>query len=184
MTYFKHATAEVNAKAIIGIDTKIWNNSQIRENCKIGNKCIIGTNVYLDFDVVVGDNVKIQNGVNIYHGVVIEDDVFIGPSVTFTNDMYPRAFNENWQVTGTLIKMGASIGANATVVCGITIGEFSMIGAGSVVTKNVMPYELLIGNPAKKIGYVCRCGNKLDENYYCEKCDLNYEIKDNILKLS
>ncbi|KEI97146.1 acetyltransferase [Clostridium botulinum A2B7 92] len=183
MTYFKHPTSEVNLKAIIGNNTKVWNNTQIRENCNIGENCIIGTNVYIDFDVIIGNNVKIQNGVNIYHGVLIQDNVFVGPSVTFTNDMYPRAFNEDWKVSNTLVKSGASIGANSTIICGITIGEFGMIGAGSVVTKDVMPYELLVGNPAKRIGYVCKCGNKLNENYKCINCNLNYKMEGNILKL-
>ena len=176
MNYFKHPSAEVNEKAIIKNNTKIWNNSQIRENAVIGENCIIGTNVYIDFDVVIGNNVKVQNGVNVYHGVEIEDDVFVGPSVTFTNDMYPRAFNNDWEVFKTLVKRGASIGANSTVVCGIIIGEFAMVGAGSVVAENVNPYELVVGNPAERIGYVCKCGNKLDENLECEICNRKYVI--------
>lgn len=174
MNYFKHDTAEVSEKAIIGEGSKIWNNTQIRQNVLIGNNCNIGKGIYIDFDVVIGNNVKIQNGVNLYHGVKIEDDVFLGPSMTFTNDLYPRAFNSDWKVSDTLVKKGASIGANATIVCGITIGEYSMVGAGCVVTKDVEPYSLVVGNPARKIAYVCKCGNKLDEQYYCNQCDNQY----------
>ncbi|NEU05853.1 acyltransferase [Clostridium senegalense] len=183
MSYFKHSSAEVSENANIKDGTKIWNNSQVRENCFIGENCIIGTNVYIDFDAIIGNNVKIQNGVNVYHGVVIEDDVFVGPSVTFTNDMYPRAFNNDWEVVGTLIKKGAAIGANSTVICGITIGEYAMVGSGSVVTDDINPYELVAGNPAKKIGYVCKCGNRLDENHHCDKCNLTYKEDNGILSI-
>lgn len=174
MEYFKHSTAQVSDLATIGKDTKIWNDSQIREYVKIGGNCNIGKGVYIDINVIVGDNVKIQNNVNVYHGVIIENDVFLGPSMTFTNDLYPRAFNEDWKVESTLVKKGASIGANATIVCGTVIGEYAMIGAGSVVTKDVPPYALVIGNPARLIGYVCRCGNKLDEHYFCNQCQALY----------
>lgn len=182
MEFYKHPSAEVSDLATIGSNSKVWNNAQIREKVNIGSNCIIGTNVYIDFDVKIGDNVKIQNGVNLYHGVVIEDDVFIGPSVTFTNDMYPRAFNNNWEVTNTLVKKGASIGANSTIVCGITVGKYAMIGAGSVVSKDVRPHELIVGNPGKAIGYVCKCGNKLDNDLICKKCGEKFNFKNELLK--
>lgn len=151
MEYFVHNTAEVNEKAKIGKNTKIWNLAQVRENAEIGENCIISKNVYIDENVRIGNNCKIQNNVNVYHGVIIEDDVFCGPSMTFTNDLFPRAFNKDWKITNTVVKRGASIGANATIVCGVTIGEYAMVGAGSVVTKDVEPYTLVAGNPAKFI---------------------------------
>ena len=161
-------------QAKIGDGTKIWNLAQIREDCEIGENCIISKNVYIDTKVVIGNRVKIQNNVNIYHGVIVEDDVFLGPSMTFTNDFYPRAFNSDWKITKTYIKKGASIGANATIVCGNTIGEFAMIGSGSVVTKDVPAYALVAGNPAKQIGWVCQCGHKLDVDYICPECGKKY----------
>lgn len=183
MSYFIHSTAEVNDRAVIGENTKIWNNAQIRENAQIGCNCIVSKDVYIDFDVVIGDNVKIQNGVNLYHGVVVEDDVFLGPSMTFTNDLNPRAFNSSWEVKNTIVHKGASIGANATIVCGIEIGEYAMVGAGSVVTKNVLQYALVVGNPAKQIGYVCKCGAKLNEKFYCGNCKIQYkkDINDRLI---
>ena len=174
MSVYIHPTAEVSEHAKIGDGTKIWNLAQVREDCSIGENCIVSKNVYIDTKVVIGNRVKIQNNVNVYHGVEIEDDVFLGPSMTFTNDFYPRAFNADWQITRTHVKKGASIGANVTVVCGNTIGEYAMIGSGSVVTKDVPDYALMAGNPAKQIGWVCRCGHKLDENYVCPACKSEY----------
>lgn len=158
--YFVHETAEISKGAVIGKNTKIWHQSQVREGAKIGENCIVSKCVYIDFDVKIGNNVKIQNGVSVYHGVEIEDDVFLGPHMTFTNDLYPRAFNSNWELVNTLVKKGASIGANATIVCGTTIGEYAMIGSGAVVTKNVPAYGLVLGNPARLTGFVCKCGRK------------------------
>lgn len=173
---FIHDTAEVNKEAQIGSGSKIWNQVQVREGAKIGEKCIISKNVYIDEKVIIGDRVKIQNNVNVYHGVTIEDDVFLGPSMTFTNDMYPRSFNEKWSISETLVKKGASIGANATIRCGITIGEYAMIGAGSVVTKNVKNQALVVGNPARQTGWVCRCGAKLDDSGKCHECKEIYNL--------
>ena len=171
MSVFIHATAEVSSQAKIGENTKIWNLAQVREGASIGENCIISKNVYIDTGVRIGNNVKIQNNVNVYNGVTIEDDVFLGPSMTFTNDMFPRAVNPRWQITETLVKMGASIGANATIICGVTIGECAMVGAGAVVTKDVPPYTLVVGNPARKLGNVCRCGARIiDSTRLCEKC--------------
>jgi len=160
-----HETADVSKQAKIGKGTKIWHQAQVRENAKIGENCNIGKGVYIDFDVKIGNNCKIQNYVSIYCGVAVEDDVFIGPSVTFTNDLYPRAFIWNDEkVVSTLVKKGASIGANATIICGITIGKYAIIGAGSVVTKDVPNHGLVYGNPAELKGFVCECGRKLDEH--------------------
>lgn len=167
--FFIHETAIVSDKAVIGENSKIWVNSQIREDVVIGSNVIISKDTYIDATVAIGNNVKIQNGVSIYHGVVIEDDVFIGPNVAFTNDMFPRAFSEDWKVFETRICKGASIGANSTIVCGNVIGAYAMVGAGSVVTKDIPPHALVVGNPAKIIGYVCKCGTKLD-NGKCPKC--------------
>jgi len=172
MPVFIHATADVSGQADIGDGTKIWNLAQVRENAKIGTNCTVSKNVYIDADVIIGNNVKIQNNVNIYKGVTIEDDAFLGPSMTFTNDKNPRAVNPNWQITKTLVKKGSSIGANATIVCGITIGEYAMIGAGAVVTKDVAAHVLVVGNPARAIGYVCKCGARVNNaSEYCDECN-------------
>ena len=161
---FFYPTANISENATIGVGTKVWQNVQIREGANIGKNCNISKDVYIDFNVVIGDNCKIQNSVSIFHGVTIEDDVFIGPSVTFTNDKVPRAFNAEWSVTPSLIKRGASIGANATIICGVTVGEYAMVAAGSVVAKDVAPYTLVLGNPAKFYSYIDKMGNKVDYN--------------------
>lgn len=173
-----HPTAEVDDSAIIGNGTKIWNQAQVRNDAVIGENCIISKNVYIDEHVRIGNRVKVQNNVNVYHGVTVEDDVFLGPSMTFTNDMYPRAFSVDWKITDTIVKKGASIGANATIRCGVIIGEYSTIGSGSVVTKDVKPNALMAGNPAKQIGWVCNCGYKLDENGKCPECGKEYNLKE------
>lgn len=168
------SSANVSDKAIIGKGTKIWINSQVRENVKIGSDCIISKDTYIDYEVNIGNRVKIQNGVSVYHGVTIEDDVFVGPNATFTNDFYPRSFNTNWKISKTIVRKGASIGANATIVCGIELGEYCMVGAGSVVTKAVSPYALVVGNPAKQVGFVCKCGHKLQDKK-CPACGFELE---------
>jgi len=171
MGAFIHATADVSSEARIGENTKIWNHAQVRESAKIGVNCILSKNVYVDTGVNIGNDVKIQNNVNVYNGVTIEDDVFLGPSMTFTNDLFPRATNSNWTISQTIVRKGASIGANATIVCGVIIGEYAMVGAGAVVTKDVPAYALVVGNPAKIIGNVCRCGIKLaDTSNVCVDC--------------
>lgn len=161
--YFVHPLAVVEEGAEIGEGTRIWHFAHIRKGARIGKNCNIGKDVYIDVDVEIGNNVKIQNGVSVYHGVKVEDDVFLGPHMTFTNDLYPRAFNEEWEVVPTLVKKGASIGAHATVVCGVTIGEYAMVGAGAVVTRDVPPFGLVFGNPARLKGFVCYCGRPLKE---------------------
>ncbi|MFN6005922.1 MAG: acyltransferase [Paracoccaceae bacterium] len=159
---FIHETASVSEKALLGANTKVWINVQIREGARIGADCILSKDVYIDHSVSIGNRCKIQNSVSVYSGVTIEDDVFVGPNVSFTNDKVPRAFNRDWKVTPTCIKRGASIGANATVVCGITIGEYAMVGAGSVVTRDVPAFTLVIGNPARVIGKVDKSGNRIE----------------------
>lgn len=175
MSVFIHGTANVSKDAVIGDGTKIWNNAQIREHSIIGMECIISKNVYIDLDVHIGNHVKIQNNVNIYHGVTVEDDVFLGPSMTFTNDLFPRAFNTDWHVSKTIVRKGASIGANATIVCGNIIGKYAMIGAGSTVTEHVPDYALVVGNPAKQIGWVCKCGKRLNDKNKCDLCGRSYQ---------
>lgn len=176
MSVFVHDTAEVSNRAQIGDNTKIWNNAQVRENAVIGESCIISKNVYIDANVHIGDRVKIQNNVNVYAGVTVEADVFLGPSMTFTNDLFPRSFDENWEITRTLVKRGASIGAGAVIVCGNTIGEYALVGSGSVVTKDVPPHALVVGNPARQIGWVCECGRKLDSEQVCKHCGKKYDL--------
>jgi UDP-2-acetamido-3-amino-2,3-dideoxy-glucuronate N-acetyltransferase len=165
--YYSHETAVIDEGCTIGEGVKIWHFSHVMPNCIIGEKCNIGQNVVISPDVVLGKNVKIQNNVSIYTGVVCEDDVFLGPSMVFTNVINPRsAVNRKNEYAKTTVKKGASIGANATIVCGHDIGAFAFIGAGAVVTKNVPDYALLVGNPAKQIGWVSEYGHRLnfDEN--------------------
>ena len=163
---FIHETANVSTEADIGSGTKIWINSQVRENASIGENCIISKDTYIDAEVSIGNNCKIQNSVSVYQGVSIEDDVFVGPNVCFTNDKVPRAFDPEWKITPTYIKNGVSIGANATIVCGITIAEYAMVAAGSVVTKDVAPYSLVMGNPARHYSYIDKMGNKVERSHH------------------
>lgn len=151
---FVHPSADVEDGARIGAGSKIWHIAHVRSSAVVGDECVIGRNVYLDANAVIGNRVKIQNNVSVYQGVTIEDEVFVGPCVVFTNDLRPRAQNPDWTITPTLVKRGASIGANATLICGITVGEGAMIAAGSVVTKDVEPYQLVRGNPARPAGWV------------------------------
>jgi acetyltransferase-like isoleucine patch superfamily enzyme len=164
-----HPTAEVAPSARIGPGTSIWNQAQVRENARIGSGCVVGKNAYVDVDVMVGDNVKIQNNVSLYHGVTVEDGVFIGPHACFTNDKVPRAVNpdgspktdDDWEVGPILVRRGAAIGANATILPGVTIGRWAMVGSGAVVTRDVADHELVVGNPARRIGSACLCGQPL-----------------------
>ena len=165
MDYFAHDTAVIDAGCSIGIGTKIWHFSHIMSDCTIGKKCNIGQNVVVSPEVVLGNNVKVQNNVSIYSGVVCEDDVFLGPSMVFTNVLNPRsAVNRRGSYSQTVVKKGASIGANATIVCGHDIGQFAFIGAGAVVTKTVPSYALFVGNPARQIGWMSEYGHRLEFN--------------------
>lgn len=178
-----HPSANVSEQAQIGDNTKVWINVQIREGVRIGLNCIVSKDVYIDQDVTIGNNCKIQNSVSVYKGVTIEDRVFVGPNVAFTNDRVPRAFNTQWKITPTLVREGASLGANSTIVCGVEIGRFAMVAAGSVVTKNVPAHALVMGNPARIHAYVCECGNKLNDTGFCTSCNqetrLNTQPGDN-----
>lgn len=183
--YFVHPTAFIEDNVTIGEGTKIWHNGQIRIGAKLGKNCVVGNSSFIDADVSIGNNVKIQNFVSVYHGVTIQDDVFVGPHVCFTNDYLPRSTNPDWELVETLVKKGASLGANSTIVCGIIVGEYSMIGAGSVVTKSTAPFTLVFGNPAKLKGYVCYCGNVIQKTkqplpvgstLQCEKCNKKIEV--------
>lgn len=182
--YFAHETAVIDDNCTIGEGTKIWHFSHIMSNCTIGEKCSFGQNVVVSPGVVLGKNVKVQNNVSIYTGVICEDDVFLGPSMVFTNIVNPRsAVIRRDEYKETLVKKGASIGANATIICGNTIGEFSLIGAGSVVTKEVPPYALVVGNPSKQIGWVSEYGHRLvfDESGFaiCPESQDKYQLKNN-----
>lgn len=180
--YFVHPTAVIDEGAIIGEGTKIWHFSHVMTGCVIGAGCNLGQNVVVSPKVVLGDNVRVQNNVSIYEGVVCEDDVFLGPSMVFTNVINPRsAVSRKHEYMQTLVKKGASIGANATIVCGNTIGKFAFIGAGAVVTKDVPDYALVIGNPAKQTGWMSEYGHKLkfDENSLalCKESGEKYKIE-------
>lgn len=158
-----HPTATVAEEATIGAGTRLWVNVQVREGASVGRDCILSKDVYIDHGVTVGDRCKIQNSVSLYRGVTVADDVFIGPNACFTNDRVPRAFNPDWQIIPTSVERGASIGANATIVCGVTIGEYAMVGAGAVVTRNVAPYSLVVGNPARVVGRVDKMGKRIED---------------------
>lgn len=182
-TYFAHETAVVDDGCFIGTGTKIWHFSHIMPNCTIGEKCNIGQNVVISPEVVLGKNVKIQNNVSVYTGVICEDDVFLGPSCVFTNVINPRsAVNRRGVYSKTVVKKGASIGANATIVCGNDLGRFCLIGAGAVVTKEVLDYALVVGNPSKQIGWISEYGHRLhfDDNNraVCEESGDVYQLVD------
>ncbi len=180
--YFAHETAVIEDGCEIGQGTKIWHFSHIMTGCNLGENCNLGQNVVVFPGVVLGKNVKVQNNVSIYSGVICEDDVFLGPSMVFTNVTNPRsAVNRRGQYTKTVVKKGATIGANATIVCGHDIGEFAFVGAGAVITKEVLPYALVVGNPARQIGWMSEYGHRLDfdENGLaeCPESHEKYELK-------
>ena len=185
--YFAHPTAVIDEGCTIGNGSKIWHFSHIMPNCTLGEKCNIGQNVVISPEVVLGSNVKVQNNVSIYTGVICEDDVFLGPSMVFTNVTNPRsAVNRKEQYAKTIVGKGASIGANATIVCGHNIGEYAFIGAGAVVTKHVPAFALLVGNPARQIGWMSEYGHRLEFNTegiaICEESNQTYELKDGLVK--
>jgi len=195
-----HPTADVSPLAHIGDGTSIWHHAQIRERVSIGSNCVVSKGVYVDADVVIGNNVKIQNYVSVYHGVTLENGVFCGPHCVFTNDKVPRAANpdgslksgSDWTVTQTRVREGASLGANATIMCGVTIGRWAMIGAGSVVTRDVPDYGLVWGNPARLHGFVCACGTRLRHHEttgeqvlaHCPKCDRQIAIAQSLWEVT
>jgi len=184
--YFAHETAVVDEGCEIGVGTKIWHFSHIMPNCKIGQNCNIGQNVVVSPEVILGNNVKVQNNVSIYTGVICEDDVFLGPSMVFTNVINPRsAVIRKNQYAKTLVKKGASIGANATIVCGHSIGSFAFIGAGAVVTKMVPDYALVMGNPARQTGWMSEYGHKLsfdkNGNATCPESGEKYNLKNGVV---
>jgi len=189
---FIHPTAEVSALAQVGAGTRIWAQAQVREYAIIGERCNVGKGVYVDTHVRVGSNVKIQNNVSLFEGVTVDDGVFIGPHVCFTNDMFPRAITldgtlkgaQDWEISTTHVGYGASLGAGTVVRCGITIGRFALVGAGSVVTRDVAPHALVVGNPARPRGYVCQCAYQLTRVHekdgrllgFCPRCEREYDI--------
>lgn len=182
--YFAHQTAIIDPDCQIGKGSKIWHFSHIMSNCTIGEQCNIGQNVVVSPQVILGRNVKVQNNVSIYTGVICEDDVFLGPSMVFTNVINPRsAVLRRDQYRQTIVKKGASIGANATIICGNNIGEYALIGAGSVITKEVLPFALVVGNPAKQIGWVSEYGHRLNFDAKgfatCPETKDTYQLKNN-----
>jgi len=184
MEYFAHESAFIDEGCTIGKGTKVWHFSHIMSNCTLGENCNIGQNVVISPDVVLGKNVKVQNNVSIYTGVVCEDDVFLGPSMVFTNVMNPRsAVNRRGEYLKTVVKKGASIGANATIVCGHDIGEFAFVGAGAVVTKHIPAYALVVGNPARQMGWMSEFGHRLEFNSAgsatCPESGEKYQLENN-----
>lgn len=182
--YFAHETAVIDGECEIGSGTKIWHFSHIMSNCVIGDNCNLGQNVVISPEVILGKNVKVQNNVSIYTGVICEDDVFLGPSMVFTNIINPRsAIKRRDEYLKTVVKKGASIGANATIVCGNDIGEYAFIGAGAVVVKEVLPYALVVGNPSKQIGWISEYGHRLEFNdegiASCPESKEHYQLKEN-----
>jgi len=177
-------TAIIDNGVSLGSGTKIWHFVHVMKDAKIGKDCVLADYVYVGRGVKIGNAVKLENRATVYEGVTIEDKVFVGPHVTFTNDPYPRSFNTDWKIQQTLVKEGTSIGAGTVIVCGITIGEYSLVGAGSVVTENIPPHALAYGNPARIRGFVCRCGRKLETEekkkdhglMKCPVCSEKYEI--------
>lgn len=181
MKYWAHETSIIDQGAIIGDNTRVWQFCNIMSDACIGTDCNIGQNVFIESGVRIGNHVKIKNNISLYKGVICEDDVFLGPNCVFTNVVNPRSFIEKkTEFKQTIIKQGATVGANSTLICGHTIGRYAMVGAGSVVTHDVGEYELVLGNPARQAGYVCRCGETLEERgaeYTCSGCGCRYEIE-------
>lgn len=187
--FIAHPSAEVSSQSTIGAGTRIWHGAQVREGAHLGENCIVGKDAYIDFDVYIGDAVKIQNRASIYHGTTIEDGVFVGPHVVFANDMRPRAINadgtpksdDDWEVGKTTVRYGASIGAGSIILPGRTIGRFALVGAGAVVTRDVPDHVIVVGNPARTVGYACACAAKLstllEDTAACEVCGRRYIVE-------
>jgi len=172
-----HPTAVVDEGAVIGEGTKVWHFVHIRESARIGRDCVIGQNVYVDANVRIGNNVHIQNNVSVYEGVELEDDVFCGPSMVFTNVKNPRSGYPQKEYSSTIVRKGATLGANCTIICGVEIGQYAFIAAGAVVTKDVKPFSLVAGVPARVTGRICKCGTRLKHDagvYRCSKCRIHY----------
>jgi len=182
--YYKHETAIIDEGAQIGSGSKIWHFSHVMGSAEIGENCILGQNVFVGSNVKLGNNVKVQNNVSVYEGVTCEDDVFLGPSMVFTNVINPRsAVERKTEFKKTLVKKGATIGANATIICGVTLGEYCMIGAGAVITKDVKPFALMVGVPGQQTGWVSRSGEILNDNLTCPLTGEKYYIENDELKL-
>ena len=179
-----HQTAEVSPTAVVGAGTQVWNGAQLRDGATIGSDCVLGKGVYVDVDVVIGDRVKLENNVSLFRGARIADGAFIGPHTCLLNDKRPRAITplgtlkspEDWVVSGVTVGEGASIGGGCTVLPGVRVGAFAMVGAGAVVTKDVPPHGLVVGNPARLVGYVCECGERLDGAGTCTVCSRQHDI--------
>jgi acetyltransferase-like isoleucine patch superfamily enzyme len=182
-----HPTAEVERGAQVGADTRIWHFVHVRTGARIGNNCTLGYNVFVDRDVVIGNNVKLQNRVSLFRGVTLEDGVFVGPHTTFTNDQYPRSItpegrlmdHDDWPAIPTLVRYGASIGAGSVIVAGVTVGKWALVGAGAVVTRDVPDHGLVVGRPARLVGYACMCGKPLKQDgasWKCAECGQSYDV--------
>ena len=183
MEYFKHEKANVSPDAQIGLGTRIWANTNIQAGAVIGKGCNICDGSFVEKGAVLGDHVTVKHHVSIFDGVTIEDDVFIGSNIAFINDRFPRSHREdNWKLERTLVKKGATIGTNAVIMCGLTIGSYAIVGAGSVVTKDVPDYTIVVGNPARKSGNACRCGRKLDVEFHCKTCGRHYKKSKMVLE--
>ncbi len=187
--FFAHPSADVAEDAVLGSGTQVWHQAQIREGARLGQRCNVGKGVYIDHDVEIGNAVKIQNRASIYHGTTIEDGVFVGPHVVFTNDLYPRAINpdgspkteDDWIVGRIVIRRGASIGAGSVILPDVEVGTFALVGAGSIVTRSVPAFGIVVGNPAKCVGYACKCGRKLPGyvgRIVCNACGAEYIMGD------
>jgi UDP-2-acetamido-3-amino-2,3-dideoxy-glucuronate N-acetyltransferase len=184
--YFVHPSSVVDEGAQVGVGTNIWHFCHLMPACKVGEQCNIGQNVYIDNNAVIGNGVKIQNNVSVYNGVIIEDDVFLGPSMVFTNVINPRSFIERKdEFKKTIIRKGATIGANATILCGIEVGVYAMIGAGAVITKSVLAYSIMTGNPARQSGWISEAGIRLDFNNQglaeCPRTKRTYKLKNGMV---
>ncbi len=181
--FFKHPTALVSPKAQIGARTRIWAFANIQEKAIIGEDCNICDGCYIEKGAVVGNHVTLKNGVNVFEGVTIEDNVFCGANAAFTNDRHPRALRRDpWVLEKTWVKTGASIGSNAVILCGITVGKYAVVGAGAVVTKSVGDFEIVAGNPGRCLGFACLCGRKLSIDYYCAACRKQFLLLENQLR--